>query len=208
MMKHLHPISKGLTWGAAPHCGWPYYLYWCVGDEGLVARYSNLHALVIYPEDKSILPEFEISLDFPFLACPNEGDFYVVQDSDEMFACEYSKEDHTAGPYLPGPQSVLSLSRWVALQHEGHVKLLGKTIRIHSKGCETPAWKLAENQADQVILKTMQLLPLVNTIWGSNSPFRLVNEGTARVKRGSFLFLKAIAPPPVRRLYRRLKPRA
>jgi hypothetical protein len=157
-LKHMHPDSRCFfaDSGAIPE--WCSGLYWPVVGEGVVGRFFHLHPLLVNPSKRGIeLGEKTLDSDYVWEACPDPADVYVVQDSDELFMCEFSS---AAQRYFP-VGAALSPSRvavWAALHaNEQHRHFVRHRLALHT--CDkSPRWQAVEQESDRFIDKVCRLI--------------------------------------------------
>lgn len=130
----------------------PMMLAWATPDGGLLAHAFHQHPLLVYPRrDLSGLSE---TIDGEFIAevCPDPGDHYVVQDSDEMTAIEFvSRGVWNIEGFVPKEDSK-AVARWaIDSASPVHWNLFRHPVRIHTRAIDPSAWVEPEAQAAAVV---------------------------------------------------------
>ena len=164
-LEHLHSQTKSSFWDSAKFTPWPCYLFWSVNREGILARYFHKHSMMTSPRKKTGIGSSLGTLDgggyIPF-AHPNPDDLYIVEDSDEMFACDISDSTYSGLPGLSdipaNRASVFKVAYWAAGWQDPynrnansyHRKFVTHKIRIHFNDI-SPRWKEVEKSSDKVV---------------------------------------------------------
>jgi len=80
-----HPITSSQIIDNRNFSTWPNSIYWPLGDQGYLMRTTELHPLYVHP--KNYVTNFKKSFadDFLKMAVPEEEDYYIANNSDEIF---------------------------------------------------------------------------------------------------------------------------
>lgn len=118
-MDHLHPETLSWTWGSPNfRRDEPVFLYTTVPGKGMIERSFHLHPVMICPDQNTPLPSIEgnWSIDgssYLSEAFPDFSQYYVVQDSDQLFALDLLRFDERYKDYIkPGRFNYLELLLW------------------------------------------------------------------------------------------------
>lgn len=152
-LEHLHPTTKSLFWGTlGSRTIWPSVVLWPVGNQGILAKHFHIHPLMVNPVKKDILPTPTIDGEYISLACPNQDEIYVVQDSDEIYACELSSGNIFAEHILPSESTdVTKIAEWMKSATDSfHQYCFQKyTLKIHTDDFSED-WQKAEKKINHV----------------------------------------------------------
>ncbi len=175
-MKHLHPIVRNHLWEEGEGELMPANLYWRVGDDGILARCFHLHPLLVYPERKHVYFSGTVDDDFVQTACPKGGNEYVVEDSDDILACEISAWEHSIHTtYHKG--KIDDIVAWAeASTSDHHRKLVRHPIRFHHEPLSVEKWGPVEARSDKVIDEVLELLKRPWPILLARNPLVLVRR--------------------------------
>ena len=161
-LEHLHPYSQALIWDATDYNTLPSHIYWNVNDKGLLLRCFNMHPLMINPQGMDVIPQGTIDGRYWEQVCQNIEDMYIVKDSDEIFAIEFSSLNSLNDAISIGKKSNISevaewaINRWN--YHPGlHGNLLKRRIKIHAEDINDEEWKKVENESDKILAEIYQL---------------------------------------------------
>ena len=158
-LEHLHPLMKSYMWndGGVDNI-WPSYFHWDVDGTGMITRNFRMHPLMIDPLIKNVLSPDPIDSDYIALSCPNIDDFYVVDDSDEIFVAnivKFNKEDWNQNILHNGTKSgVAESAAWLKQYNGTHVKPCHKLffdykVKIHSQPISSK-WEEVERESDEI----------------------------------------------------------
>lgn len=161
-LEHLHPYSQALIWDATDYNTFPSHIYWKVNDKGLLGRCFNMHPLMINPQGIDVVPQGTIDGEYWEQICPNLEDVYIVKDSDEMFAIEFSSVNYlTNGISLGKNSNVHEVAEWAMSRWNNHPclhgNLLKQQIRIHGEDINDEEWRKVENDSDKILSEIYQL---------------------------------------------------
>jgi len=152
-LEHLHPINKAQFWeDDGCRSFHPAMLYWRVANEGMVAKYFHTQPIMIYPLNKNVLPSPTIDGKYVSLACPEPEDIYVVQDSDDMYYCEFSSadiyQDHIRHQ---GVTNIEDMAHWVHRMTDSFHRYCFKNYKLLTHVGEiSPLWAKAHAESDIV----------------------------------------------------------
>jgi len=161
-LQHLHPIAISHLWEEGGGSLVPANLYWRVDGEGLLARCFHLHPLLVNPARKNVHFQGTVDDGFVLAACPDGGSDYVVMDSDQLLACEISRQTHTVQTNLT--KGVVSdIAAWAdGAANQRHRELVLTPIRFHATAMTEDKWRAVEQRSGQVI---DQAFTHLNTHW-------------------------------------------
>ncbi len=152
-LSHLHPMAQSWFFDSDRCNADMNQLYFKVEGSGIVARCLVVHPLMMWPLNKTAVPEGTFDGDYPIKACPNFKDYYIVNDSDDIMAFELSPAHRKDGI---GGERKFNIYNYSALAKHGynriHNRYVRETIRIHY-GEITSEWEKVERKADSVIRK-------------------------------------------------------
>jgi len=159
-LENLHPYIQSYFWENEGISNvWPSYFYWNVNGTGLLARTFRMHPLMINPVVKNVLSPDVIDGEYISLACPELNDFYVVEDSDQVFIVNLvkrDKEDLNANILRNGQKSgIVESSNWLKQFSGTHVKPCHKLffqhkVKIHSQPISA-TWREVEEESDIIM---------------------------------------------------------
>lgn len=92
-LNNLHSLSKAHIVKDYGNHSLGHY-YWNLGNHALLARCFHIHPLFLWPRIRGVLFTTTIDHELVRLAVPNENEIWMVQDSDDIFLCEGSEENH------------------------------------------------------------------------------------------------------------------
>jgi hypothetical protein len=155
---NLHQISRLHLYRGTEEEMHPAGLFWQVGREGLLMRCFHLHPLLVRPKYKNTSFKGAIDDDYLLAACPDIADIHIIQNSDDLLACELSEEMRRI-PARPRSERDIDIAGWAYYnannQHREYVKT---TIYMHVAGIDSPAWQAAQRESDGVIARVLQKL--------------------------------------------------
>lgn len=159
-LKHIHLTTKALFWDETG-CStiWPSVIIWPVGKEGILAKHFHIHPLMVIPLKKDVLPSPTIDGKYISLVCPNLDDVYIVEDTDEIFACELSNGDIFLEHILPSRSTdIPKIAQWMKNATDSFHKYCFKnyTLKIHADNL-SPKWEKAEAEANSIARKVFQV---------------------------------------------------
>lgn len=133
---HLHPIAAGLEWerwGDKRLAAYPYGILKEVGKDGFLIKTLLGHALFLWPE--RLIEDYRGTIEMELIqkAFPDFHKIYVVSDSDEFFAFDFSPANRVGSVRLPkSPTSkLLSVVNNRQLHSEYHLRCALVTSRVH-----------------------------------------------------------------------------
>ncbi len=152
MLDNLHPYSENLLWREDRLSNWPSQLYWRGGQHELLVRAFHLHPLVVRPDRwEAAMPE---TIDGRFVAAAvrDPSKIHVVQDSDEIAACEMTDRLESRA-HLTTPNRESGTRRVAAWMHREtdalHRRYVDRPIRLHGGAFDTEAEaRFAKLEAD------------------------------------------------------------
>lgn len=155
-LKHIHLTTKALFWeGTGSSTIWPSVIMWPVGNEGILAKHFHIHPLMVNPLRKDVLPSPTIDGKYISLVCPNAEDVYVVQDTDEIFACELSNANIFLEHILPSRSTdIAKIAEWMKYATDDFHRYCFKnyTLKIHAHNL-SPIWEKVEAEANEIAKK-------------------------------------------------------
>lgn len=159
LFRSLHPGTQDLFWREDSLSSWPSQLLWQAGGDGVLVRSFHLHPLLIRPSVwHSDMPN-TIDGEFVEQAVPNHSQIYVVEDSDEIAACELtdanSQQVHRASPNTAS--GTTRVAAWMRRSTDAlHRGFAAKNIRLHATPFHRTLAKdfaSAELAAEQVLAR-------------------------------------------------------
>jgi hypothetical protein len=155
---NLHQISRMHLYNGVGERFHPAGLFWAVERDGLLMRCFHLHPLLVYPKRKDAPFTTSIDNDYLMAACPDLGDLYIVQDSEELLACELSEDSRQIEAPLRNREDI-DIARWAYFnanpQHREYVKI---PIRMRAGDATTPAWTAALDDSNRVVDRVLAYL--------------------------------------------------
>jgi hypothetical protein len=154
-----HESTYGIQWGRPELVDWPSHLQFPVGDEGHILRGFHLHPIAIYPRKRGLRPGKSVDDLWLSDVIPDRSDYYIMQDSDEGYAVEFSvrpdelrtvcvREDVYSHVASWARQGASRLQWWFA-EHP---------IFVH-RGEMSPAWDAVRAESDRVIAEILRRIP-------------------------------------------------
>lgn len=181
-LRHLHPITESLCWGARASHAWPSHLYWRIGEEGLLARCFHLHPLMVnVPEVR--LPE-NATIDGEYVERIVKGSqaVHIVTDSDEIAVCEISRGDLAVGEARQGPRTPRQVAGWArVLANSQHRRFFRERIRFHA-GNLSPEWGHIERESDRIVRRIEWWLRAISVLRCYDGPLKRVRRWLRPVK--------------------------
>lgn len=170
----VHGNSEVYFWDSPEFsCGWPAYLYWRVGDEGMIMRGLHLHPIAICPARRD--EEFNFSSgmaidgsDFIERAVHDINDLYISTDSDEIAipTLDYMDSLGSSQPPVPGSIRILKAALWMKKYCCAYsAKYLKTKIRLHYADM-SPQWDDVERESDKVVGAIISCLEFLNDLPG------------------------------------------
>ena len=168
-LHHLHPETKSWTW-ASPNFRRrdPVFMYTTVPGNGMIERSFHLHPIMICPKKGSLLPKIESdwSIDgssYLSQAFPDFEEYYVVQDSDEVFALDLLHFDERYRGYIkPGEFNYLELLLWPTRHaHASHFFNYRHKIYFHINDIDS-SWQEADSISNRVATSLESMLEFSN----------------------------------------------
>ncbi len=158
-LDHLHPVTTSQFWGSRKNSSMtPSVSYWPVNQEGLLARQFHLFPLMIRPVDRDAVPTISVDNDYWLKACPDPADVYVVQDSDEMCAVDFTSVSDTNDLIKPGSQNVKEVTDWTRWNtHALHREFVKHKIRFHWFDL-SENWRDVEQRSDAIVESILSLI--------------------------------------------------
>lgn len=152
-LQYLHKISRWHFWNSNEDRLIPDNLYWKVKNEGILARCSHLHPLMVYP--KNYMLHFTGTIDHDFIENSGirEDEKYVVTNNLEIAGLEISPSYHSQNTAFYSPQSAFDVARFLyTLCTENNKKNLEHKVWLHgAKNINVNEWKKIEKDSDKVI---------------------------------------------------------
>lgn len=119
-LNNLHSLSKAHLVKDYGNNSLGHY-YWKIGDHALLARCFHIHPLFLWPRVQGVKFATTIDHELVRLAVPNEQEIWMVQDSDDIFLCEGSEENHLDSyittRVIPPPDVIEWASVWTNHLH-------------------------------------------------------------------------------------------
>ncbi|MBC8232333.1 hypothetical protein H8E77_22530 [bacterium] len=170
-MDHLHPDTLLQFWNPKKNSGIiPGIFYWPVNQEGLLVKQFHLFPLMVRPVDRDAVPDVTIDADYTLKACPDFADVYIVQDSDDICAFDFTSISQAQTPIMLGGQSVEKVADWAKVcTHSLHREFVKHGIRFHWNACSAK-WRDVEQQSDAVV---ENILSLIEDNGNANVPAQL-----------------------------------
>ncbi|MBI2707844.1 MAG: hypothetical protein HYX35_06010 [Proteobacteria bacterium] len=151
-IQHLHKISKQHFWGSNETRLIPDNLYWKVNNQGIIARCSHLHPLMVYPKHKA---RFNGTIDHDFIekASIFKDERYIVRDNLEIAGIEISHPYHSQHSAFYSPHSTFDVARFLyTLCTENNKTNLEHSIWLQSvNNINVKEWKKIEKDSDKII---------------------------------------------------------
>lgn len=155
-LKNLHPISQAHISTEEGNHSLGHY-YWPLQDGSLLARCFHVHPLFLWPEIKKVKFSTTVDHELVRLAVPDEKKIWLVQDSDDIFACEGSDEGHLSEiitASIISPHEVVDwASIWTNRLHRGFAQR-----SIIFRVSDNPDIAVVRNKADALINTYLTLL--------------------------------------------------
>jgi len=152
-LDHQHRETRLWHWDDPEYFKYGTYIYFKVGDEGVLAHCYVLHPLVVYPEVKNALFERIYDQDWLYNACPSIDRIYISQDFDEICQFEVSPYDMEL-PSSPAQHDdrVEAMAWYVKGRYkEHHLRFAFTPIRIHRGEMTPELWRPVEERALGII---------------------------------------------------------
>ena len=153
MLDNLHPISEshivnGGAVGAAQH------LYWKVGDNGLVAHGFHLHPFLVWPRNRDARIRNTLDDEYIANACPDQSDWFVVPDSEELCVCEFSEPGHKSGFVTTLPLIEEEIVQFILYQTcAAHRTQVRQQIRFQSADVPEDLWSATGAIAEEFVCR-------------------------------------------------------
>lgn len=166
----VHQNSKTYFWDSSSFgCGWPAYLYWSVGGEGIIMRGLHLHPIAICPARREEVFDFSSGMaidgsDFVERAVHDMNDVYISSDSDEIAipTLDYMESFVSSQPPVSKSVRVLSVALWMKKYCCGYAAHYLRTkIRLHGTDI-SPKWKEVEKESDEIVEAILRCLDFLN----------------------------------------------
>jgi hypothetical protein len=152
-LKHLHKCSQTHFWREYEGPQMPANFYWTAPNEGILAHCYHLHPLLVKSQKKFASFQGTIDDDLVLHSCPDESNYYIVSDSDDMHMFEMSGPERCIGGFYP-KACIDNAAAWVEYStNKVHRKLVKSPIRIHGSSITPEAWKPVEMEALRIVEK-------------------------------------------------------
>lgn len=149
---NLHPISQTCLWDSKTFTNYNAHIYWRIDNEGYFARCAHFHPLAVYPRVKNAQFDFTVDYNYFDVAVPDFEDYYIANDSDDMFMCEMSRASYFVGSDAPNTASPLKIATWMEFNAtEKHRQSFVKKIRFHTGSMDSLKWADTERFSDSVL---------------------------------------------------------
>jgi hypothetical protein len=154
-----HESTYGIQWGHPELCDWPSHLQFPVGDEGHVLRAFHLHPMAIYPRKRGHRPDTSVDDLWLSDVLPDRDDYYIMQDSDEGYAVEFSVRPEELRSVRVREDMYLHVASW-ARERASELQwwFAERPIFVH-RGAMSPAWDAVRTESDRVIAEILRRLP-------------------------------------------------
>ncbi len=158
-MDHLHPDTLLQFWNPKKGPGMiPGIFYWPVNQEGLLVRHFHLFPLMIKPVNRDAVPAVTIDADYSLKACPDPNDVYIVQDSDDMCALDFTSVTQTQTAIVPRDQGIEEVANWAkACTDSFHREFVKNSIRFHWDDC-SEKWRDVEQESNTIVEAVLLIL--------------------------------------------------
>jgi hypothetical protein len=148
---HLHPTTEEHFFEAGrgvkqlPCC-----LMWSTCSGDLLVRAFHLHPLLVFPRRRFAHFHQTIDGDLVKYACPDPKDYYVVTDSDELTAVEFSKRSQFIGGVCEKGDAT-AVAKWaINNANSVHWKLFRHVGRLHANPIVPEEWQSIEARAQSI----------------------------------------------------------
>lgn len=153
-LQHFHRWSASLCWNSQNfESPWPAFLYWPVGNKGLLQRGIHLCPILSVPQQGDELdcaPKGRgiDGTDYVDRISSDFSDVHVITDSDELCVMGLTEDEPSRPPDLP---NLITIARWLT-EHAfpNHIYFLKEKIRFHAEDL-SEEWDHIESTSDQVI---------------------------------------------------------
>lgn len=169
----IHPITESHFFDEKDGGLMPANLFWTVDETGILARCFHLHPLVVYGTDKRCDFQSTIDDDLALVFDSDDGEEYIVTDSDELIAFEISSLSHKVlAAYRKG--NTTDIANWAQIgTNKKHHSLIKKSIRIHSGEANHPGWLRAQQVSDAIIVDVFQQMAITSKLNPQKIWFRI-----------------------------------
>jgi hypothetical protein len=135
----------------------PCNLIWELPNGDLLARSFHCHPLMVFPRKRFARFDQTIDGDLVRHASPDEADWHIVTDSDEMTCVEISKRSHFIGGVCE-KEDIRGVAEW-ALKRANHVhwSLFAYPVRIHASPVVPAYWATIEKRAADVATEVYRI---------------------------------------------------
>jgi hypothetical protein len=136
----------------------PAHIYWDLGGKGLLVRAVHLHPVYIRPDN--YVTDFETTFDADFLnkAVPDSNDYYLCEDSDDMFFVDLTNpKDLATVPLEPRTAALSEIAPWMAKHaSKTHRLFLNTPIWMHTQ-IDRSQWQDEVDRSKEFTLEMQEL---------------------------------------------------
>lgn len=162
-ISNLHPISQSLVWRFGQVNSYCSHLYWLVGDSSLYARCAHMHPLMVYPKIKKRSFAHTIDWDYFYRACPDIGEWFVPESSDEICLVELSGfSKFQENMHLSPSNSETIISFLDIATRKPHLKLFAIPYLFKGNELVEHDWVGQHQEANQVINEAVKVHKALN----------------------------------------------
>ena len=129
----------------------PSQIYWKLDENNLLVRAFHLHPLLVWPENKEILPNQPIDgPNYLGAACPDLNNWEVVRNTKTIAVYEFTPHNPFQDSFRM-PLNKLRFQKWGMLNLSSWNSFFGLQSIILGDGKAKPHWKKIEDEASHLI---------------------------------------------------------
>lgn len=155
--KYLHKISKQHFWNSNEDRLIPDNIYWNVDNEGILARCTHFHPLMVYPKVPN--PHFTGTIDHDFIenAGIQEHERFIVKDNSKIAGIEISPAFHSQELPFYSPRRAVDIAVFLqALCTKKNKNNLNHKVLLKFTNAITQnKWRKVEANSDKLISDVM-----------------------------------------------------
>ena len=154
-LSNLHHLSEKYFVDSKFFAQTPRNLFWRVEDEGFLGRCSHFHPLMIHPTRKTVLPLLANDHDFYINSVSDFDDFYIIEDSDIVTACDLTIGSKQAELIERRKFKELTFAtRMADYLSDTEFGFFKTKVRVHSRDI-SEKWRAVEKASSKVIARML-----------------------------------------------------
>ncbi len=163
--RHYHPMTECYFIGSKRFNHFTSWIYWPLGEQGLLARVAHMGPVFFYPErwDASLFDENFRTIDQTFIAeaCPDLSTYDVCTDSDEFLYVEIGPSEKTYPVRQLSYANPLDFGifAWKHL-NAFNLAFFQQKLWLHA-GIDRAEWAEVERASDRWVARAMDKVELV-----------------------------------------------